>query len=182
MEEKYNLIKAKVLESNSTNPVEIAESVMREEYINMHGPEHHFLDGASFLVAYKNAGGDIEIEESLDELAKRTIKMPGAMCGLWGVCGSVTALGACLSIINKVSPLSTDEYYKHNMEYTSDTVSRMAKVGGARCCKRNAFTSLSSAVEFVNKKYGIKMELNDITCIYSSRNKQCIGVRCPYNK
>lgn len=52
---------------------------MQKDFINIHGPEHHFLDGACFLVAYKNAGGNINIEEALNLLAERTIKMPGAL-------------------------------------------------------------------------------------------------------
>lgn len=89
--EKYQNIKELVLTSVSKNPVEIAKKIMQKDFINIHGPEHHFLDGACFLVAYKNAGGNINIEEALNLLAERTIKMPGAMCGYWGVCRSVTS-------------------------------------------------------------------------------------------
>lgn len=69
---------------------------MRNDFVNIHGPEHHFLDGAAFIMAYKNAGGQIDAEAFLAELAKRTIKMPGAMCGYWGICGSVASAGAAL--------------------------------------------------------------------------------------
>ena len=50
----------------------------------------------------------------------------------------------------------------------------MSKIGGPRCCKRNAFLFLATAVEFVNKKYGLDMEINDVKCDFSDMNKQCI--------
>ena len=182
LDDKYRLIKEEVLKSKSKNPIEIAKSIMYNNFINIHGPEHHFLDGASFLIAFKNCGGDIDIELALNELAKRTIKMPGAMCGHWGVCGSVTSVGAALSIINDTGPLTLNDYYKDNMEFTSFVINQMSIIGGPRCCKRNAFISLSYAVEFIEKKYGIKLDINDISCNFSSMNKQCIGNECPYYK
>ena len=148
LQEKYDKIKSAVLGCDDKDPVKIARLVMDEEYVNMHGPEHHFLDGAAFLMAYRNAGGAIDAEASLDELAKRTMKMPGAMCGYWGVCGSVAAVGAALSVIHGTGPLTTNGYYADNMKYTSAVISKMAELGGARCCKRNAFLSLSTGARF----------------------------------
>ena len=182
LDDKYKLIKEEVLKSKSKKPIETVKSIMNMDFINIHGPEHHYLDGASFLVAYNNASGNIDLNKSLDILAERTIKMPGAMCGHWGICGSTTSVGASLSIIHEVSPLSSSNYYKENMEYTSKVIQKMSEIGGPRCCKRNAFLSLSTAVEFVKDKYGIEMELEEIVCEFSSKNKQCIGLRCPYFK
>ena len=174
LEEKYKLIKKEVLKSTSRSPIKIVESVMNEDFVNIHGPEHHYLDGASFLVAFKNAGGQIDVENALDMLAERTMKMPGAMCGYWGICGSTTSVGAVLSIINGTTPLSSNSFYKDNMEYTSSVIKKMSEIGGPRCCKRNAFLSLSSGVKFVKEKYGIEMELDEIKCNFSGWNKQCL--------
>ena len=108
--------------------------------------------------------------------------MPGAMCGQWGVCGSTASLGAALAIINKTGPLSDNDYYKDNMEYTSNVIEIMSKIGGPRCCKRNAFISIINAVSFVNNKYGIKMESTTPVCDFSPLNLECIKERCPFNK
>ena len=78
------------------------------DYINIHGPEHHILDGACLLVAFKNAGGEIDLDDALNKIMIEGLRMPGAMCGLWGVCGAVTSLGAALSLIDHTGPLSTD--------------------------------------------------------------------------
>lgn len=180
--DKYDLIKKECKKAVSKNPIEIAKGIMHGEYISIHGPEHHFLDGAVFLTAYKNAGGQIDLEQSLDKLADRTKMMPGAMCGYWGVCGSTTSIGAALSVIHETGPLSSDDFYKNHMEYTSKAISIMSKLGGPRCCKRNAFISLSEAVKYVYEKYGVKMELGKINCDFSPRNEQCLKTKCPFYK
>ena len=181
LETKYAFVKQEVVRYDTKNPIELAADIMKKNLIGIHGPEHHFLDGAAFLAAYKNEGGEIDLEDCLEELARRAIRMPGAMCGHWGICGSVASIGAAFSIIHGTSPLSTDEHYKNNMEYTSSVLSDMSKIGGARCCKRNAFLALSKAVEFANEKYGVKMENGNVRCEFSSFNRQCLGSACPFH-
>ncbi len=180
LRDKYNLIKQKALEQTSKNPIIIVKSIMHEDFINMHGPEHHFLDGVAFLVAYHNAGGLFDLEAAIDVLAQRTVMMPGAICGYWGVCGSTTSVGAALAVIHDTGPLTNNDYYKDNMEYTSGILKQMSKIGGPRCCKRNAFLSISEGVRFVNRKYGIPLELEEFKCEFYPRNAQCIGKRCPF--
>ncbi|MGN1295632.1 MAG: DUF5714 domain-containing protein [Bacilli bacterium] len=183
LEDKIKLINKELENNKSKNPIEIAQSIMDRDFINIHGPEHHYLDGASFLIAYQNAGGNIDLNHALEELQKRAMNMPGAMCGLWGVCGSVASVGACLAIINGTGPLSDNEFYKDNMEYTSSVISRMSQIGGPRCCKRNAFISLLTGAEFVKRKYGVIMDIPlDNKCKYSFKNAQCIKDRCPFYK
>ena len=180
MEEKYNLIKKELLKSKSNNPIEIVINIMNFDFINMHGPEHHFLDSGALLAAYKNSGMELDLDKALDALAKRTILMPGGMCGAWGVCGAAACMGAALSVINRVSSLNDTVEYKYNMELTSLIINKMSKIGGPRCCKRNAFISLSTAVDYINKKMNSNMEIKFIKCSFSDRNTHCIKNRCPY--
>ena len=126
LNDKYKLIKEEVLKSKSKNPIEIAKSIMHKDFVNIHGLEHHFLDGASFLVGYKNASGEVDVNQAIDILAERTIKMPGAMCGFWGVCGSTSAIGAVLSIIHETGPLTSNDYCKDNMEFTASVIKRIS--------------------------------------------------------
>lgn len=180
LEEKYNLIKSEIVNVKSTNPIEVVKEMMRRDCIAIHGPEHHFLDGAALLTAYRNAGGNIDLPSCLDALAERSVKMPGAMCAYWGVCGSVASVGAVLSIIHDTQPLSNDEFYKDNLKLTSMVLSKMSEIGGPRCCKRNAFLSLSYAVDFIREQYGVEMTMDKIVCEFYPLNKQCIGNRCPF--
>lgn len=104
------------------------------------------------------------------------------MCGHWGVCGSVASIGAALSILHQVGPLSIDKYYSDDMEFTSSVIKKMSEIGGPRCCKRNAFLSISFGVDFVKEKYGIILEKSHINCSYSHLNGQCKKENCPYYK
>ena len=180
MEEKYDLIISEVVKTKFCNPIKIVKDIMHRDFINIHGPEHHFLDGAAFLAAYHNAGGQIDLPHALTQLRERTIKMPGAMCGLWGVCGSTTSIGAALSVIHGTGPLSDDDFYKQHMKYTSSCLEKMSEIGGPRCCKRNAFLAIETAIKFVKENYGINMEIDTIKCEFTDWNKQCIKKRCPF--
>ena len=182
MPEKYARIKKAVMKEETTDPIAMAKNVMKNDFVSIHGPEHHFLDGACFLKAIHNAKPFFNLEEALDELANRSIRMPGAMCGYWGMCGSVASIGAALSVLHKTSPLSDDEHYKEHMEYTSRVIKRMSEIGGPRCCKRNAFLSIREGIMFIKEKYGIELPFHEISCEFSPLNKQCIGPRCPFHK
>lgn len=75
------------------NPVEIFNAVAEKNFVRMHGPEHHVLDGACLLVAFRNAGGNIDLDEGLNWMIAQGLKMPGAQCAHWGVCGAATSIG-----------------------------------------------------------------------------------------
>jgi len=182
MEQKYQSIKKDLLQSKERDPLRLIKSIMMKEYINIHGPEHHFLDGASLLVAMKNNGLDFDLESVLDKLAERTIKMPGAMCGYWGICGSVASVGAVFSLLDGTGPLSNDESYKNHMAFTSKVIEAMSEIGGPRCCKRNAFISLSEGIKYANEHYNLNIPSSTILCDFSIRNKQCLGNNCPFYK
>ena len=51
-----------------------------------------------------------------------------------------------------------------------------------RCCKRDSYLSILSAINFTKEKFGVEMEKPDIVCDYSNKNNQCIGKRCPFHK
>ncbi len=182
IEERGKKIIEECLTLNSKNPIDIFNTITSRDYIRIHGPEHHILDGAALLTAYYNAGGDIELQAALEELMRRGLAMPGATCGMWGVCGAVSSMGASLSIIDGTGPLTADKTWGKNMEFTSKALSKLAVVGGPRCCKRDAFLSFREAVKFVNENYDVTLEYDDITCNYSNKNQQCITDRCPFYK
>lgn len=180
IEEKYELIRVCLLKSKSANPLQIIREIMHKDFINIHGPEHHLLDGGAFMTALFNVGMHFDLEKGLQALAERSIKMPGAMCGYWGMCGSVASLSAVFSILHNVGPLSDTEFYSDDMEFSSRVIKKMSEIGGPRCCKRNAFLSISTAIAFAKEKYGIELDTEDIHCEFSNKNLQCIKDRCPF--
>ena len=46
VEEKTKLIIQDIKEETGINPVKIFKRMASKDYISMHGPEHHILDGA----------------------------------------------------------------------------------------------------------------------------------------
>ncbi len=182
LEEKYKLIKEELLKTSDTNPIKIVKSIMMRSFINIHGPEHHFLDGASLMVAIHNAGMKFNLSEYLDRLAKETIKIPGAICAHWGICGSVTSIAAVFAIIDNTSPLSKDKPYSDHLNFTSNTLAIMSKIGGPRCCKRNAFISITEGSKYANEHYNLKLPIDTIKCEFSNKNEQCLKNNCPFHE
>ena len=180
MEERTKKIIDACMQEKSKNPIEIFNHIAQKDFIRIHGPEHHILDGACILTAFYNAGGQIDLQESLNEIMRRGLQMPGAICGMWGVCGAVTSIGAALSIIDGTGPLSTDGSWGKHMEFTARALCSMSQVGGPRCCKRDAFLSFQEAIKYVNAHFDVGLESEDIKCHYSERNEQCIKERCPF--
>lgn len=168
------------LQEPSKNPLEIIEKMMQQPFCHMHGPEHHVMVGAALLTAYKNAGGDIDLEEALFEMLSRGKQVPGGACGFWGACGAAVSTGMFMSIISRSTPLTVEPFALSN-SMTALSLSKIGEIGGPRCCKRDSFLSILAAVEFVREKLGVEMESYQPVCQYSSKNNQCIGKRCPFS-
>ena len=165
-------------ETLNQNPIKIATEIMKNQAINMHGPEHHYLIVASLLAAYKNAGGKIELSAALRLARQRAQKLPGGICGLWGSCGAGIATGIFFSIITKATPLSEKEWSLAN-HMTSRSLNIIAENGGPRCCKRNSYLAILQAAAFVKEQFGITTELQKkILCEFSHRNEQCKKTKC----
>ena len=177
----------------SKDPVYIIEKMMAMPFCHMHGPEHHVMVGAALLTAYKNAGGDIDLRESLLEMLRRGKTVPGGVCGFWGACGAAISTGIFISIISGSTPLSEEPFALSN-QMTALSLGKIADIGGPRCCKRDSFLSIIAAVDYVKEHFGVEMEIGGaeadgresanrgIICRYSSQNAQCIGKRCPFRK
>ncbi len=168
------------LGESSRNPIEIVRKLMTLPSCHMHGPEHHIMVGSALLTAYKNAGGDIDLESALAEMQSRGRQVPGGACGFWGACGAGLSAGMFISIATGSTPLKNKEWALSN-QMTSGALGAIASLGGPRCCKRNSYTAIIKAVEFAKEHLGVTMELGDIKCTHSEQNNQCIKERCPFH-
>lgn len=182
MEDRAKKIIEACLHEKSKNPIDIFYNIAQKDFVRIHGPEHHVLDGAALLTAFYNAGGQIDLQTSLNEIMKRGLQMPGATCGMWGVCGAVSSMGAALSIMDGTGPLSLDDSWGKHMEFTSKALHSLSQVGGPRCCKRDAFLSFQKAIQYVNENYDVELEASNIKCCFSEKNEQCIKGKCPFYK
>ena len=197
MKKGFEDIKAFALLSASKNPIEIADEMMRMNSIHMHGPEHHFLVAAALLTAYFNQlqsddyaeKNPCNFNDSRDTLSdiifkaeQRASGVPGGICGFWGSCGAAIGTGIFMSIITDASPLTVESWSKANM-MVSNALYVISENGGPRCCKRNTYLAITSAVEYLKKNMEIHLEQpNAIECDFFERNNECKQNECKYFK
>lgn len=177
----YESITLQALATGERNPVAIARAMMENPLINMHGPEHHYLAVAALLAAYKNAGGHIDLAESLSIARQRARKVPGGICGLWGSCGAGIGAGIFVSIVTAATPLSGPEWSLAN-KTTSMCLDVISRHGGPRCCKRDTYLSVLTAGDFVRESLGVEMEKPEaVKCTFFNRNPSCKKEACIFH-
>ena len=174
------VVRSVVLNSSSKNPVDIADEIMASSFVHMHGPEHHFIVGASLLCAFCNTYGEVALENALNAVISRGKKVPGGFCGMAGCCGAAVSAGIFLSVILKATPMSKEEWALSN-RMTSRCLEAVSRIGGPRCCKRDSYTTILAAGEFLREELGKPFEVSDeILCSHFGENAECLKVECPY--
>ena len=176
-------IVALCMAETSKDPIAILEKMMSQSFCHMHGPEHHVLVGAALLTAYNNAVADtmkIDLQSGLLEVMSRGRQVPGGACGYMGACGAAISTGIFMSVVTRNTPLSTDTWQLCNL-CTARALEQVALNGGPRCCKRDSYLSILTAVDFVKEHLGVEMEKPEVKCSRSRINNQCIGKKCPFS-
>ena len=175
-----SLVSRVCLSSDSGDPIDVVTRLMHLPGMHMHGPEHHVMVGSALLTAYRNCGGEVDLEHALDEMANRGRQLPGGVCGLWGNCGAAVSCGMAYSIITGSTPLSGDSWGRCNI-MTSRCLEVIGSLGGPRCCKRDSFTALIAASAYIGETLGVEIQVGRPVCGFSSLNPQCKGDACPYH-
>jgi hypothetical protein len=174
-----DLIETFCISASSNNPLALAESLMNHPSIKMHGPEHHFLVPAVLLASYYNKPELVEERASKIQEARRRAKaVLGGFCGSHGNCGAAVGVGIFTSLINDNTPLAT-EAWKESNRMTARSLSKIAEHGGPRCCKRNSFLAIESAMDYLA---GFISQERKVVCTFSHLNKECKKTDCPYFK
>ena len=171
------------LADTSRNPIEILEKLMSQPDCPMHGPTHHVLVGAALLTAYNNCLPDsakLDMEAALAEMRERGEQVPGGACGYMGACGASISTGIFMSIVTRNTPFSTDTWRLCNL-CTARALEQVAENGGPRCCKRDSYLSVLTAIDFVKEHLGVEMVKPEVHCTRSQINEQCIGKKCPFS-
>lgn len=181
--DSMDLIYSYCLKTDEKSPLQMALTLMKNDNVNMHGPEHHFLVPAVLITSYYNNINETELKEEKLKLAKeRAKKVPGGICGNYGSCGAAVGTGLFMSIITEATPLTAESWGLTN-EVTGHTLISMGKIGGPRCCKRNTFIAIIEASKFIEERLDVKLydyEDTKVKCDFKKQNKQCIGKRCPF--
>ena len=166
--------------TSQTNPAILIVEMMKNPKIKMHGPEHHFLVPAVLLACYYNhQGGHGAIGEKLSIAQKRSKNILGGFCGFCGNCGAGVGTGIFMSIITGATPMSVDEWRLSNL-MTAKSLECIANNGGPRCCKRDSFSAIESALAFLESNLQVSLPATEIKCTFSAINKECKNVECRY--
>ena len=168
-----------LLDSSEKDPIKLFLKVAQFPAVHMHGPEHHSIVPCVLLAAYRNNGGDIRLDTVMEEAKRRGGKVPGGICGFWGVCGAAVGAGIYASLITGSNPLS-ERVWSIPQTLTSRCLDAMAEVGGPRCCKRTSRIAIETAVQFTKEHFHISMLTEKEHCTRYNENNECLHQRCPY--
>jgi hypothetical protein len=177
-----DLIQRYCTASDSLLPFDMAITLMKDRRLKMHGPEHHFLVPAVLLAAYCNASGRSRDEKAAMIVKARARAEPvvGGSCGFNGACGAGVGTGIFVSLVTGATPLSRKEWRLANL-MTSESLRVIADLGGPRCCKRDTFLALQTAVAFMAREMDLAMPAEDpVRCDFSAMNRECLKEGCPY--
>ena len=181
-EDSLNVIETIALGTKSLDPVEIAEVMMSQPRLPMLGCNHAYIAAGAFMAAIRNEGTRKIDPEDMKEVFMRTGKQAhGGYCGLTGVCGIVPAIGACFAILTG-SKCGKNEEQRIAMNAVTRVSQVIAELTGPSCCKAYVRSSLETAGDYLEEKFGIRLPVTKGTiCNYPCRNPHgCREVKCPY--
>ncbi|MCQ2771622.1 MAG: DUF5714 domain-containing protein [Clostridia bacterium] len=169
-------------EGKDIDVISMTNRIVAKEDIPMHSPCHHVLTCAVLLTkACMVEGYDREkLEKYLDIAKERAGQMPGAMCGYDGCCGAAVSAGIFTSIWLGATPLTKDSWSISN-KVTAISLTAISEFSGPRCCKRNSYASILSAIKSIKELIGLNLGENlKYVCTFSNVNKTCLKEACAY--
>lgn len=176
------IIEEVVYNTNSKNPVEIAELIMSFPGLPMLGCHHAYVTGGALIAAIKNSGSRGISNEDIKEVFKRIKRQAhSGYCGLTGVCGIAPAIGAVFSVLTG-SKCGSDREQQITMEAVTRVMKAITELTGPSCCKAYVRKSLEVAIRYLQESLGIELHTQRVSsCLHSRRHPHgCRGIRCPY--
>ncbi|OPX89213.1 MAG: hypothetical protein A4E53_01612 [Pelotomaculum sp. PtaB.Bin104] len=180
----YEQILNMAITSQGTDPLKIAETMMKAAPIPMLGCEHAWISAGALLAAIKNTGEINITENRIAEALARTKKQAiGAYCGLTGICGIAPAIGSCFSVILSAA-CSKDQETATTMRVVSQVIGALAGQTGPCCCKNFVRTALTLGCKLVRQILNIALVCDgELVCGDSSRHPHgCRKEKCHYYK
>ena len=140
---------------------------------------YHFALTCHCCAVTCNTCGEYAVEH-VNAASNERKKVPGGFCGMAGCCGAAVSAGIFLSVILKATPMSKEEWALSN-RMTSRCLEAVSRLGGPRCCKRDSYTTILAAAEFLREELGKPLGVSDeILCSHFGDNAECLKVECPY--
>jgi len=164
--------------TQATDPIAIANLIMKHPGFVMHGPYHHQLVAPVALTALANLGHIDFRPQRLEAVMRRTADIPLGVCGTRGACGAAEGVGAVLSVLTGASYLK-DAERSLALRGTAEALLAVAAAGGPRCCKQSVYL----AIETLSRLLAAELELElpvAVRCDFWESNPECKGPRCSY--
>ena len=165
--------------SDEKDPMALLQQIMEMKGIHMNGPEHHAILPCVLLTAYKNCGGELDYEMALKEAFRRGKEVPGGVCGYFGTCGAAIGAGIFASLAIGSNPLKEGKWGTAQL-LSARVLTRIAEMGGVRCCKRTTHIAVEEAVAWTKEVTGVEMPLAPRLCTFYQLNRECMYADCPY--
>ena len=107
--------------------------------------------------------------------------VPGGFCGSHGTCGAAIGTGIFVSLITGSTPLKKQEWSLAN-QMTARSLMTIARHGGPRCCKRDSWLAIRTAVTFLSERFGITLPVPEtVRCEFGDINRECLREACPFH-
>jgi hypothetical protein len=177
----FEYITKRCLEYKGIDPIDLAVSIMNTPTIRMHGPEHHYIVPATLLTCVYNLQGKQNLLESKLKIAlQREISESPQFCEYnKGFCGAAIGSGIFYSLFSDENTEIENAWSLTNTQI-AESLKRVEKSGGPRCCKRDTYISILSAIDFLKDKFAIELPRSEAKCTFSMRNKSCKREDCEY--
>lgn len=166
-----------LIKTEKKDPVEIALQIFELPNLKMHGPEYHSIVPGILTASLQNIEGKKDTGK-IKEAIERGKNIKGGMCGTHGVCGAAAGAGIAYSINKGVTPLSEKERGKTNL-ITGKALVKIAEYESARCCKREAITSIEIARDNIDEFKNVD-KTGKYICKQFLYNDECAKMKCPY--
>ena len=166
----------------AVTPLGLLEELMDIPGLPMHCPPHHFILPAVLITLAARATGmpRARFEEDLAEIRERAEDVPGGSCGFYGTCGAAVGVGLFFSVFTVTDPHSETHWGNCNL-VTGRALGSIGGISGPRCCKRNSFLALESALSSLREILDMDLgTAGPILSKYHNDNPDCKGPKCPF--
>jgi len=169
------------LKYKGISPLNLRVEIMNSPVIRMHGAEHHLIVPAVLTTCLHNYHKSEEsLNAKLNAIERRAKEETPRVCSFdINTCGAAIGLGVFLSTYLNRELVDEDEWTLSN-QITAQALKKIAEAGAPRCCKRDTYLSIQSAIEFLKEHFAVELPYAEAKCTFSLRNRTCKHEECQF--